>query len=165
MPKLVACGSRESAYDRFRTAHENSSTSDYVALLIDSEDPLSDIEKTWDHLQRRDGWTRPEGSQDAQVMFMTTCMETWIVADRDALRKRFGQRLQESSLPPLDNLESRSRQDIQNALTTATRGCPEPYAKGPQSFGVVGLLNPDAISPRLPSFRRARGLLGARLRD
>ena len=41
MPKLTACGSRNSAYDDFKTAHAHASGGDYVALLVDSEDPSS----------------------------------------------------------------------------------------------------------------------------
>ena len=69
----------------------------YVALLIDSEEPLSNIDETWDHLMRRDRWQRPRGAQDDQVLFMTTCMETWIVADYNALRAHFGQGIQRSA--------------------------------------------------------------------
>ncbi len=163
IPKVVACGSRDSAYDSFQTAHTIASETDYVALLVDSEDPLSDTEKTWAHLGQRDGWQRPQGSQDDQVMFMTTCMETWIVADRDALREYFGQHLQMSALPSLDDLEGRVRGDVQNALADATRNCPGPYTKGPKSFQIVGQLNPDAIEPHLPSFHRARSILEAKL--
>ena len=85
MPKLSAVGSRESAFDRFETALSDTDNSDFVALLIDSEDPITDVERTWDHLRQRDGWSRPEGGTDDQVLFMTTSMETWIVADRSAL--------------------------------------------------------------------------------
>ena len=163
MPKLVACGSRNSAYDSFQTAHTGVPESDFVALLIDSENPLSDIEKTWAHLEQQDGWQRPQGSQDDQVMFMTTCMETWIVADRYALREHFGQLLQESALPSLDGLEGRARGDIQKGLVDATRNCPGTYAKGPKSFRLIGRLSPGTIQPYLPSFQRARRILEAKL--
>ena len=159
MPTLVACGSRDSAYDRFKIAYTNASGTDYVVLMIDSEGPLSDIDKTWVHLGQRDGWQRPQGAQDDQVMFMTTCMETWIVADRHALGDHFGQHLQASALPSLDKLEGRSRSDVQSALAHATRNCPSPYVKGPKSFQVLSHLNPDTIGPHLPSFRRARRIL------
>ena len=49
MPKLVACGGRGAAFDRFKTAHEVAG--EYVALLIDSEDPMTDIEAAWKHLR------------------------------------------------------------------------------------------------------------------
>ena len=42
----------------------------YVAMLIDSEDPIDDIEATWHHLResQRDGWAKPEGARDDQVL-------------------------------------------------------------------------------------------------
>ena len=96
MPRLRACGARSEAYSDFKTAHE-SNKAEYVAMLIDSEEPVSDPEKTWGHLKNRDLWEQPNGADDEQVLFMTTCMETWIVADRDTLRKHYGSSLQESA--------------------------------------------------------------------
>ena len=51
MPKLVACGGRDAAFDRFQTALETALAGEYVALLIDSEDPMADIEAAWAHLK------------------------------------------------------------------------------------------------------------------
>jgi len=86
MPRLSACGGRGGAFDDFKTALLKSRTGYFVAMLIDSEDPLKNVEKTWEHLKIRDGWEKPSKARDEQVLFMTTCMETWIVADRGALR-------------------------------------------------------------------------------
>ncbi len=47
------------AFDDFRTACANAKPGDYVALLVDSEDPVADIEKPWEHLKARDSWTKP----------------------------------------------------------------------------------------------------------
>ena len=163
MPRLVACGARNSAYDKFKTAHQTKGRTDYVALLIDSEDRLQDVDKTWDHLRRRDRWDRPGDAEDDQVLFMTTCMETWIVADRNALRDHFGQHLQPNALPPLPNLESRTRDDVQMRLERATRDSAGPYKKGPKSYEVLGKLDPNTIEPHLPSFRRTRKILGEKL--
>ena len=79
----------------------------FVAMLIDSEDPVANGEKTWQHLKARDGWDKPDGAKDEQVLLMTTCMETWIVADRAALKVHYGHKLQESALPPPNDLENR----------------------------------------------------------
>ena len=163
MPRLIACGSRNSAYDNFKAAHENDAATDYIALLVDSEDTVADLNATWNHLRQRDSWTRPAGANDEQVLLMTTCMETWIVADRDTLAAHYGPCLQPSALPPTDNLESRRRDDIQRSLERATRSCTAPYAKGPQSFAILGRLNPNTLAPLLPGFRRARQILDARL--
>ena len=161
MPKLVACGNRVETYDKFRIAHSNASTDNLVMLLVDSEEPVGDMNRTWEHLKQRpdDAWTKPEGAADDIVLLMTTCMETWIVADHSALREHFGQNLQESALPPLNDLESRHRHDVQNRLQRATQHCPAPYSKGPKSFVVLGKLNPDVLAQHLPSFERTRNIL------
>ncbi len=163
MPRLSPCGSRNTAFDRFKSAFEKSASGDFVALLIDSEDPVLDPEKTWDHLKQRDpSWTKPNGANDEHVLFMTTCMETWIVADRATLRRHYKQNLQDTALPPVQNLEARSRRDIQDKLTHATRECPNAYRKGRRSFEVLEQLNPNALSA-LPSFARAIRILKANL--
>lgn len=163
MPRLVACGGRNDAFDRFQTALRHANPGDFVALLVDSEEPPADIEATWAHLRARDGWTTPPGARDTQVLFMTTCMETWIVADVAALRTHYGSQLQISPLPPLVDLEKRSRADIQDRLTRATRDCPNAYVKGKRSFVILAQLNPTVLERALPSFARAKEILNAAL--
>jgi len=134
-----------------------------VILWIDSEDPMADIEATWEHLQTRDGWKKPNDATNEQVLLMTTCMETWIVADQKTLQAHYGTDLQESALPALHKLEERTRAYIQNALTQATRKCINAYAKGKRSFEVLGKLDPATLSMHLPSFERVRRILDASL--
>ncbi len=102
-PRLVACGGRGKVYDRFCTAHK-AGGSGYVAMWVDSEEPMADIEKAWNHLAGVTtvaAWEKPDGAEDDQVLFMTTCMETWIVADRAALQLHYGHKLNVNALPPL----------------------------------------------------------------
>ena len=163
MPRLVACGGRNAAFDAFKTALAIARKNDFVALWIDSEDPIADIEATWDHLKARDGWDMPDGATNEQVLLMTTCMETWIVADWTTLADYFGANLQESAIPALHNLEERARDAIQKSLTHATRNCRNAYAKGKRSFEVLGKLDPATLSTHLPSFVRIRRILDASL--
>jgi len=163
MPRLVACGGRGAVFDRFKTAHDNRITEDYVAMLIDSEDPLRDVKSAWQHLQIRDRWQRPKDATDEQVLFMTTCMETWIACDRATLKAHFGSRLHESALPPLAEMEQRPREAVQNALAHATRDCENAYAKGKRSFELLGKLDPAVLDRHLRSFRRAKHILSERL--
>jgi hypothetical protein len=163
MPHLVACGGRQRAFADFKTALASARNSDFVALWIDSEDPMADIEATWEHLHARDGWDKPDGAANEQVLLMTTCMETWIVADRGTLAEHYGANLQESALPALHDLESRARDVIQNALAHATRRCSNAYTKGKRSFEVLGRLDPQPLSRYLPSFVRVRRILDASL--
>ena len=161
-PRLVACGGRDATFDDFVFAH-TSGKGQFVALWIDSEDALSDLERTWAHLKARDGWAQPSGANDEQVLFMTTCMETWIVADRAVLSDHYGSELQESALPPLVDLEKRARHDVQDSLTRATRDCSNAYAKGKRSFEVLAKLTPATLEKHLPSFVRVRRILSSQL--
>jgi hypothetical protein len=163
MPRLSACGGRGSAFDDFKTAHAGRKAGDYIAMLVDSEDPVTDIERTWDHLERRDEWEKPAGAEDEQVLFMTTCMETWIVADRAALREHYRHKLQENALPPLHKLESRARDEVHDKLVHATRNCSNAYSKGKRSFEVLGKLDPAVLKQHLPSFVRADRILKDKL--
>jgi len=94
---------------------------------------------------------------------MTTCMETWIIVDRAALARHYGQKLQSSALPPLVNVESRTREDVQTRLKNATSGCSNPYAKGKRSFEVLGELDPRTLKLHLPSFVRMLRILKNKL--
>jgi Domain of unknown function (DUF4276) len=166
MPRLHACGPRSATFHDFTVALSDKAAGDYVAMWIDSEDPLADLEAAWEHLSRRDrpdNWPKPAGTADNQVLFMTTCMETLIVADRAALAKHYGDKLQVSALPPVFNLESRPRDEIQNALSHATRNCTNVYAKGKRSFEILPQLTPDTLQQHLPSFRRSRRILDEKL--
>jgi hypothetical protein len=163
MPRLVACGGRSAAYHSFVRAHRNARADSFIALLVDSEDSVADIEATWAHLSARNGWTKPRGAEDEQVLLMTTCMETWIVSDRETLRAHYRSQLQESALPALVGLESRHRDTVQNALVHATRKCSNKYRKGKRSFTILGKLTPDTLATCLPSFARARGILERKL--
>ena len=162
MPRLKACGSRGAAFADFKTAIAGRTGEAFVALWIDSEEPLQDLDAAWRHLKRRDRWSRPAGAEDEQVLFMTTCMETWIVADRATLLKHYIT-LQVSALPPLEKLESRHRHEIHEKLKHATRNCTNAYTKGTPSFKILGELSPAALEPHLPGFVRARRILNKKL--
>ncbi len=164
-PRLIACGGRQDVFDRFQTAHRNGGTN-YIAMWIDSEDPMADIEAAWKHLgsvRTVAVWAKPKGATDDQVLFMTTCMETWIVADRAALREHYGHRLKENQLPPLAGLEGRNRHEVQEKLERATKHCQNAYAKGKRSFDVLAKLDPTVLAVHLPSFVRVDRILKTKL--
>lgn len=163
MPKLIACGGRDATFDDFKTAHQNNPGNAYLALLVDSEEPVRDIEKTWNHLKARDNWNKPNGADDEQVLLMTTCMETWIASDRPTLQKHYGVNLKEVDLPALVDVEKRHRHDVQDALAKATSSCKNSYEKGKRSFEILAELSPKELRKFLPSFERFERVLNARL--
>jgi len=154
MPRIVACGGRRTAYDDFCTALGIASASDYPLLLVDSESPVQG--EPWPHLEARDRWPRPQGASDDQAQLMVVCMESWVLADRNALKRVFGQGLRVNALLPQQGLESHTKDDVQLSLTTATRNCGRDrcYMKGRRSFQVVSELDPTTLSRYLPHFRR-----------
>ncbi|MHB1156605.1 MAG: DUF4276 family protein [Phycisphaerales bacterium] len=161
MPSPRWGGGRDQTFDKFKTAHQVYNAQNFVAMLLDSEDPVSDIEATWEHLKKRDNWDKPANAKNEQVLFMVTCMESWIITDQTTLQSHY-RNLQISALPPLANMETRNRHDIQNALVHATRDCSNKYSKGKRSFDVVAKLNPDVLK-QLPSFSRFERILGAKI--
>jgi hypothetical protein len=162
MPRIIAGGGRESAYDRFKTAAAVSAQTAYPMLLVDSEDPVPDEDRgpdsaaAWVHLKSRDNWDCPTGMKNDQAQLMVTCMETWIMADRKALHTVFGASLQTNALLPQYDLEARSRQDVHQALEHATRDCGrgKAYRKGSRSFQVLAQLDPETLNQHLLHFRR-----------
>jgi hypothetical protein len=164
-PRLVACVGRDDVHARFCIEHASRRAA-YVAVWIDSEEPVNNLEAAWGHLEgvKTVGrWERPEAATDDQVLFMTTCMETWMVADQKTLQSHYGSNLHENALPPLEDLESRSREEVQRKLGHATRRCKNAYEKGKRSFTLFELLNPEALQKHLPRFVRVRRILNARL--
>ena len=160
---MIACGGRGDAWNDFQDAHADAAGEYYIALLIDSEALLTNIDETWIHLQNNDGWLQPPDTHDDQVLFMTRCTETWIVTDRAALLEYFKESLEIDDLPELDNLEHLSPGNLKDRLESATQHCPDPYSKGRNSFEILDKLNPDVLEQRLPSFRRARRILNDKL--
>ena len=156
MPRIVACGGRQDAYDRFKTAHA-SGNSDAV-LLVDSEGPVSPS-GSWQHLKSRDGWDRPAGTTDDQCHLMVQVMESWFLADKDALSSFYGQGFRPQTLPANPDIEKVSKPDVLNGLAQATRDTGKgPYKKGSNSFAILEKLDPEKVrneSPYADRFIRA----------
>lgn len=162
IPRIKACGIRNSAFDDFKTAH-NANRSTYFALIVDSEDRVKNVEEPLAHLISRDKWEFPESVADDQIFLMTTSMETWIVADRTALKKRFKNELIENNLTPLTELENRDRKAVLRSLENATKTCKTPYAKGNHTYNLFGELDSKILKTYLPAFARMVRILIAKL--
>jgi len=154
--RFIPCGGRDTAFESFKTALKAREPTDFPVLLVDSEDPIAENTTSWNHLRTRDNWVRPQHVSDDQAQLMVTCMETWIMADRVALRNVFGAELQESALLPEANLEQYDRHRVQDALERATHNCGKnkAYKKGKRSFRVLEAVNPNTLKQRLSHFKR-----------
>ena len=120
--QMVVCGGRREAYDKFCDALINDP--DFLnILLVDSEGPVAIATSPWTHLLNRpgDGWVRPAEAGDEQCQMMVVCMEAWFLADPAGLKRHYRRNFDEGKLPPADLAESRSKAQIEDALTKATR--------------------------------------------
>jgi len=120
-PSIVCAGGRGEAFKDFKTVLKSNPAA-ICLLLVDSEGPVESRSPPWDHVARRqgDGWQRPDGATDEQLHFMVETMETWLVADPDALATYHGSELKRTKLPRRKNLEEVSKSDLMAALLAAT---------------------------------------------
>ena len=88
MPKIVRGEGRSATFRKFRTARRR--TNELFLLLVDSEGPVTPGHSAWQHLRNRDNWDQPTGAAADSAYLMVQVMETWFLADRDALREFFG---------------------------------------------------------------------------
>ncbi len=152
MPGIVACGSRNDAYDRFQTALTDGK--DIVFLLVDAEGSVAApaaAAKPWQYLKDRDNWNRPENATDDQCHLMVQLMESWFIADAEALESYFGQGFRKRALPNGLNVESVPKQEVMKGLEQATRAqnCQD-YKKGKHSFEILALLDPAKVRKQSP---------------
>ena len=138
MPSIVACGSRNDAYDRFKTAQANG---EVAMLLVDAEKPVTAV-GPWEHLKGRDNWDRPAGTTNQQCQLMVQVMETWFLADVDALESYYGQGFRRQALPQNPIIEDVPKRDLEIRLNQATRDTQKgPYSKGKHSFEILERLD------------------------
>ena len=157
MPRIVACGSRQNAYDSFKTAHVHEDGN--VMLLVDAEAPVTSQEP-WQHLNARDGWERPDAATNEQCHLMVQVMESWFLADVDVLASFYGNGFRRVSLPQNPNIEQVSKQDIDDGLTDATRHVTKGrYSKGKHSFEILAKLDPAKVRKASPYADRLIGAL------
>lgn len=149
-PRVVVCGSRQEAYEDFRNGLGDAKY-DRVALLVDSEIPVSEGDTAWRHLQKSDKWTKPAGAQEDAAHLMVQCMESWFMADKERLAGYYGQGFSMSALPPRAEIEDISKQDVYAGLNNATRQTLKgPYEKTQHGFDILALISPDKVEQRSP---------------
>lgn len=173
MPRIVACGGRQDAYESYRTAI---ASGELAFLLVDSEAPIpSKFQQgtskewlPWQHVANRpgDGWIKPAGAEETQCHLMAQCMESWFLADREMLKSFFGQGFRENQLPAAARaIEDIPKQQIYESLANATRACKTKaqYGKGEHSFKMLARIAPSRVEASSPWAKRFVEELKAKL--
>lgn len=148
-PKIVACGDRRSTYEDFCTSLQTESAKyDLILLLVDSEGPVADEHTPWQHLKARadDNWNMPAGAHIQSAHLMVQCMESWLLADKDALSGYFGIGFLRNSLPPEANVERISPAQALNSLEHAVRPTSKKYYhKTEHGYEMLRLIDPAKV--------------------
>lgn len=154
MPRVVACGGRGIAYDRFKTAIENG---EEALLLVDSEAPIATNPTTgkqvgpWAHLKTRDNWATPSGANDTHVYLMAQCMESWFVGDRNgfiAYYSKGNRRCDPTKIPVVTDIEPLAKIKVLADVKAASlpSGMTIDYSKGSRSFDILGSIDPEQVA-------------------
>ncbi|MEK8019832.1 MAG: DUF4276 family protein [Candidatus Parabeggiatoa sp.] len=145
-PKIIACGSRMQAYNRFCTALVQYPDV-FCILLVDSEAPVADESNAWTHLKIRDNWDCPDSATDENAHLMVQCMESWFLADRTTLAKFYGQGFNLNALPKQTNIEKISKNDVNQGLDAATRHTKTKgkYHKTRHGFDLLSQIEPSRV--------------------
>ncbi len=155
MPRIIACGGRQQAFERFCVALKSNTEGEFVVLLVDSEDPVADGAKPWQHLAGRDRWERPSNAMDEHAHFMVQCMEAWFLADADGLADYYGRGFNRNALPGRREIDEVPKEHVLRGLQNATRRCAKgEYGKGRHSFGILGRIHPTRVIDASPYARR-----------
>lgn len=149
--RLIPCGGRDEAFKKF--IHElERSPSDFVILLVDSEDPVYKSPRL--HLRERENWGL-QGVGEDNIHLMIQVMETWIVSDENTLAGFYGTNFRRKALPRANNLEKTQKRDIEKALADATRGTVKgEYKKIKHASELLKRLDPEVVGGRCRSCKR-----------
>ena len=153
LPKAVRGESRNETFDKFGAALRKRNADELALLLVDSEGPVTAGHSAWQHLRNRDNWDQPPDAANDSAYLMVQVMETWFLADRDALRRFFGPSLNENYFREWQNLETVPKDTVYNALERATRDCQKQYRKGRISFLLLCEISPERVAEFCPHAR------------
>jgi hypothetical protein len=153
---IVACGGRQFAYDNFCIKLKKLNSNEHCLLLVDSEAPVATTTK-WQHvfLRQGDGWKKPNNATEEHLHFMTECMESWFMADKQALATYYGKNFNKNALSKNTNIENISKQDLYDTLKKATRNTTKgSYSKGEHSFEILRKIDAKRVVICSPSAKK-----------
>ena len=149
--QVTCCGSRNEALGMFRTALERPNDNpDYIFLLVDSEAFVKDaddrIKRPKQHLQTRDPSWDMQGMNEEQIHFMAQVMESWFIADVEALSNFYGQNFNRNAIPKNNIVEEIEKLKIEAALEESTKNTTKgKYHKIQHGAKILAIINPKVV--------------------
>lgn len=148
---IIACGSRQAAYDHFVWARQSYPETLNI-LLVDSEGPVT--VGPWQHVGTRDNWASV-GASASNLYLMTQLMESWLVADAEALQVFYGNEFNPNPIPKQQNIEAVGKSQVMDALLHATRNTQKgEYHKSRHAPKLLALVRPAHVRARAADCNR-----------
>lgn len=143
--EIVRGTGRGNAYKSF-TKHDNAYPNDLCVLLVDSEMAVPNNSRVWDIVARREGdkWQRPAWATERHLYLMVHFVETWLLTDQNALQWFFKRGLNLRALPTT-NLETRSKDEIEQALKKATQNSSKGLYQHGQAHEIIEIVAPEKV--------------------
>lgn len=114
-------------------------------LVLDSDRPLDGTES------RRRGLA----SWDDRVFWMAEVMESWFLADREALKRYYARDFQESALPRNPQVEKISKADVLDGLKEATKNTQKrEYHKTKHAPAILQMIDRNLVKEKAPQCKR-----------
>lgn len=157
--KVVACGSRNQTFGRFKTESSRSKPDEHCLLLVDSEGPVKQGTTPAVHLLERDRWDFAHLPGE-QIFLMVQAMEAWFFADRVSLAAYYGQGFRLNALPGDEHhIEAIPKDDLVPSLESASRDTKTKgqYHKTRHGFALLARIDPakvEAGSPHAEALHR-----------
>lgn len=117
--RIIMCGSKFITFKDFLNAVKVYQES-FVGFLIDSDNSVdNETEKSF--LQKQNSDWHWQNVNEEQCFLMVQIMESWFLADIDALEKYYGQHFNRKALRQSKNVEKIAKSDVETGLANATR--------------------------------------------
>lgn len=148
---LILCGSRDDTFKAFQQGVKNYPDAD-VFLLVDAEQAVAGSAR--EHLAAREPWDLSSAS-DEQCQLMAQVMESWFLADPQALERHYGQHFGSKQIPARKNVEEIDKPSVFAALKAATSKTQKrEYHKTQHAPAILEILDPDKVRARAPHCAR-----------
>lgn len=143
--EVVRGKSRGNAFNRFKV-HKKEYPNDLCVLLVDAEMAVPKGASVWDIVAHRagDNWQKPSWATEDHLYLMVHFVETWLLTDQEALQQFFKRGFNQRVLPTT-NLETRSKDEIEQALKKATEASTKGAYRHGQAHEIIGLINQDKV--------------------
>jgi Domain of unknown function (DUF4276) len=116
--KIIPAGNTQSTYDDFFRSVEHSPQS-FNLLLVDSDAALDENESARDFLQKKYKKWKLKTVKDEQCHLMVQIMESWLIADINALKEFYGQGFNFGAIPKNKNVEAVGKEQVEKSLKAA----------------------------------------------